>query len=238
MIISYKRKYLFIEIPHTASTAISQELCKHYDGHPILSKHTPYYVFKKNATDDEKSFFTFCGSRNPMDMAVTRYFKRKTNHQGFFTNPKHWRKYGGHVSNKALREYKFIQKRKAPFNEYFKKFYRIPYDSWGCPNVRDFDFIIRYENLQEDFATLLNKLGIEQVRPLPEVNITKGKSKDYIDYYIPAIHSRAVWVFGSYMRAWGYSFPDAWGYTSIPWFSHVLFRLKNKLIRIFFKILL
>jgi len=223
MIISHKYKYLFVELPHTASTAISYELCNYYGGEPILHKHAHYSEFLRIADRGERHYFTFAGIRNPLDVTVTVYFKRKTNHQGFYTDPKHWRKNGGHVSERALREFRFIRDHDADFAAYFQRFYRLPYDSWGSPAPCDFDFVIRYERLQEDFGTLLARLGIEQVRPLPLINRTKGKNQDFFSYYISEIQGRAVRVFGPYMKVWGYSFPASWGPAVMPWDSWVLF---------------
>ena len=39
MVISHKHRYVFVEIPHTGSHAISKELCEFYDGQIIHRKH-------------------------------------------------------------------------------------------------------------------------------------------------------------------------------------------------------
>lgn len=38
---------------------------------------------------------------------------------------------------------------------------------------------MRFENLQADFAQVLNLLGIEQIRPLPVINRTSDKKSDF-----------------------------------------------------------
>ena len=43
------------------------------------------------------------------------------------------------------------------------------------------DYIYKYEDLQNEFAHILATLGIEQERPLPQVNRTQSK-KDYLEY--------------------------------------------------------
>lgn len=222
MIVSRQYEYLFVELPHTASTAISHELCEKYDGVEILHKHAHYHEFLEVATREERNYFVFAGIRNPLDVAVTLYFKKKTNHQGFFTNPIYWRKHGGHVSRSELEVFHFIQEEEADFPTCFKRFYKLPYDSWGSPSPDDFDFIIHYENLQQDFATVLDRLGIEQVRPLPLINKTEDKG-NYLSYYTPDIRDQARRIFGPYMRLWGYDFPSEWEKHYVPWFSQVLF---------------
>lgn len=231
MIISHEYRYLFVQMPHTASTAIGRELCENYAGVPILNKHAHYHEFLESAAAEEKKYFVFAGVRNPLDMVVTRYFKRKTDHQGFFTDPKYWQKYGGHVSDKALREYAFIRDDGADFPAYFKKFYRFPYDSWGSPSPQEFDFVIRYENLQAGFARVLELLEIRPERPLPVVNPTDEKGDDFRAYYTPEIRDRARRVFGPYMRKWGFHLPSDWGDQSVPRFSQVQFDVLGVLRR-------
>ena len=231
MIVSHEYRYLFVEMPHTASTAISQELCENYAGVPILHKHAHYHEFLESATASEKEYFVFAGVRNPLDMVVTRYFKRRTDHQGFFTDPRHWQKHGGHVSDKALREFRFISAHGADFPAYFREFYKIPYDSWGSPSPADFDFVIRYEKLQADFAKVLELLGIKPKRPLPVVNPTDEKGDDFWSYYTPLVRDQTKRVFGPYMRKWGYDFPPDWGDHSVPWLSQVQFNVLGLLRR-------
>jgi hypothetical protein len=48
MIVSHQYKCLFMEIPLTASWAISQELCRYYGGASILHKHATYVEFGKS----------------------------------------------------------------------------------------------------------------------------------------------------------------------------------------------
>lgn len=222
MVISQKYRYLFIELPHTASTAISRELCELYDGKKILHKHAHYHEFLKIASAEEKNYFVFASIRNPLDVITTLYFKRKTNHQDFYTNPQNWQINGGHVSKQALKEFYFITENEASFSDYVLKFHRIPYDSWGSPRPQDFDFVIRYENLQQDFAHLLSLLSIHQVRPLPTVNKTKQKAKAFRDYYSPDIYEHICHIFGPYMQIWDYDipqhqkscYPSSWNYLS------------------------
>jgi hypothetical protein len=210
MIISHKHKYIFIEIPHTASTAISQELCTYYGGEAILHKHAHLWEFLDHADQNEKNYFRIVGVRNPLDVTVTRYFKRRTNHNEFFTDPKYWRENGGHVSYKSRREYEFITVNDADFSQYFRKFYHLPYDNWGSPSPKDFNAILHFENLQEDFSGFLNLLGIDQMRQIPIVNKTGEKGLNYLDYYSPDIYKKASWVFGPFCTSWGYDFPENW----------------------------
>ena len=75
MVISHKNKYVFIELPRTASAAIAKELCKNYNGEQFISEHATFDQFKKKATDVEKKYFIFTCIRNPMDKTISLYYK-------------------------------------------------------------------------------------------------------------------------------------------------------------------
>lgn len=57
---------------------------------------------------------------------------------------------------------------------YFRRAFRrpIPYDNFSREAHGQFDFVMRSENLSDDFAKVLGMLGIEPIRPLPVVNRT------------------------------------------------------------------
>ena len=56
MIISYKYKFLFIGLPFSASSAITKELHKEYEGKPYLRKHSLYHEFERVATTKDTRF--------------------------------------------------------------------------------------------------------------------------------------------------------------------------------------
>lgn len=221
MIISHKHRYLFIEVPHTATTAISKELRENYDGIPILQKHARYAHFWEVATDEEKKYFTFSCIRNPLDSEVSKYFMFKTDHRNRYGDSKNWKK--SRATPYELFRYNWVKNNEATFADYFKRFYFFPYDNWTRLSHRGFDFVIRYENLQEDFATAFSLLGIEQKRPLPLINKTGEKKRDFSTYYTPDIRKRAKRVFGPYMKEWGYEFPPEWGDLSVSWPNQAAF---------------
>ncbi|MGD2166362.1 MAG: sulfotransferase family 2 domain-containing protein [Anaerolineae bacterium] len=225
MIISHEHQYLFVELPHTASTAISRELQRHYDGTPILHKHAYYHQFLQSASEEEKQCFVFSGIRNPMDEAVSMYFKYRENHRGNYTDPSKLKQSGGHVTAADLRRFHFLRRTGADFGSYFLKFYWLPYDNWSSLAHHRFDFTIRFETLQEDFERLLKLLGIHQRRALPAANPTGGKSAPFRSYFTGETHQRAQWVFGPFMRKWGYTFPPRWNAIEMRPVNDVLFHI-------------
>jgi hypothetical protein len=227
MIISHQHKYVFVELPRTASTAVSHELRELYDGRPMLRKHATYRDFLNVATPEERGYFVFSSIRNPLDDAVSLYFKYRSNHKDKFTDPAKLRKHKRIADYVSRIKFRFIHRADADFASYFRRFYKIPYNNWSDLSHREFDFVIRFEHLQEDFAEALRRIGIEPKRPLPTVNRTSGRSRDYLSYYTPEIIPRAKRVFGPYMAQWNYQFPPEWGATTVPWQHRAEFEFYN-----------
>jgi hypothetical protein len=211
MIISHTHRYVFVELPRTGSTAVRRELRELYDGQPILAKHATYDEFLRTATEDEKRYFVFSTVRNPLDDAVSRYFKLRTDHKGRFTDPsrapRHRRLLNRVIDTVQVR---YVHEHDADFASFLRRFYVLPYDTWASLSHDRFDFVMRFERLAEDFAEAIRRIGLEPVRPLPVVNSTASRRQSFVDYYTPELIPRARRVFGPYMQRWGYSFPPSW----------------------------
>lgn len=212
MIISHKHKYVFVEFPQTGCSAVARELMENYDGHRILFKHAQYHEFLGKANDEEKKYYAFSTIRNPLDIVVSKYFKFKTNHENYETKKvKH-----GKIRRLVMPKYEgrrrdFIVNNDASFEEYFLHFYTWPYSAWSILNHHDLDFVMRFENLTDDFAQVLLNIGIDPVRQLPQFNKTGEKKKHFYEYYeSERVRVRAVKVFSPYMYEWGYQFPESW----------------------------
>jgi hypothetical protein len=211
VIISHQHRYLFVELPRTGSTAIRRELRDFYDGQPILHKHATYEEFLKVASEDEKRYFVFSGIRNPLDDAVSQYFKLKTDHNRRMTDPSRAPKSKPIINRIVDRHiFRYLQRTDAGFAEYFMRYQVLPYDRWSSLSHDRFDYVIRFENLADDFETVLHRIGIEPKRRLPQVNTTAARDRDWRDYYPPRTRTRARRVFGPYMERWGYEFPAEW----------------------------
>jgi Sulfotransferase family len=233
MVISHKYKYLFIEVYRTGSTTISSELCDLYEGEKILSKHSRYHEFLATASEEERKYFVFSGIRNPMDMVVSGYLKMKNDHKGRYTNPKEWRRNGGTISDRNLKLYQKVKD--LTFEEYFTRYFKLPYDNWTNVAHNKFDFIIRFENIQEDFSELLRRLNIEQKRELPHKNKTEQK-ENFTSYYTEEIKDRAIFIFGPFLKKWGYEFPKEWQGKNVSPLSFTLFNLFGALKKNYWKL--
>ncbi|MBI5030580.1 MAG: sulfotransferase family 2 domain-containing protein [Chloroflexi bacterium] len=237
MIISHTHKYVFVALPQTGSTAISHELRQQYGGEKILFKHATYENFLKIATPEEKEYFVFSCVRNPLDYAVSQYFKYVTDHKHKYTDPDNLKRLRGIVAQMYRQRFEFVRQQQPTFPAYFKRYYRTPYSNWSSLSHKKFDFIIRFERLQQDFAEALQRIGIEPVRPLPRTNPTRQKSQNFLSYYTPDIREHAKWVFGPYMKQWGYEFPPEWGETRISSWNQLQFDFFNAFRIVYWKYL-
>ena len=232
MIISHKYKFLFIGLPFSASSAISKELHLEYDGEAYLRKHSLYHEFENVATKEELEYFVFAVLRNPMEIAVTVYEKMKANAKGNFTNPDLFSENGGHISKQQRQRFNFIKDNNCSFQQYFKKFHQKPYDNLSSLTIDNCDFVIRYENIAEDYLLALKKAGVNNLRPLPVANKTVGKNKEILAYYTDDIKDRAISIFGPFLEKYNYSFPEEWGVVKIPFKSKLEFLILGVLRKI------
>jgi hypothetical protein len=220
VIISDAHRYLFVEQPHTACTAIRDELIELYGGQPMLTKHATYAEFLRVATPAQKRYFVFSGLRDPLDERVSMFFKYRTD-QG----AKYSRRIRRHrLGDRQRAAYDYAHEDGADVAGFVRRFHRLPYDNDTLIRHDRMDEVIRFEHLQDDFARTLRRLGLEQVRPVPVVNRTSGRGS-YLDYYPPDIRAHAAWVFGPFMRHWGYPLPADWPGVSVPRSAAILFRL-------------
>jgi len=232
MIISNKYKFLFIGLPFSASSAISKELYLNYEGEPFLRKHSLYYEFEKLATEAELKYFVFAVLRNPMEIVVTVYEKMKANSKGNFTNPELFSENGGHITKHQRKRFNYIKDNNSSFQQYFKEFYHKPYDNLSSLTIDNCDFIIRYENISEDYLSALKMSGVSNPKPLPVANKTAGKKNDILAYYTSDIKEISISVFGPFLHKYNYSFPEEWGEIKVSFKSKLEFLLLGFLRKI------
>lgn len=231
VVISHEHKFVFVEVPHTGSHSISNELISLYGGETILRKHANLSQFLNQATSAEKSYFKFATVRNPLDYMVTHYLKLRTNHKGQFTNKKKLLINGGHITNEHLKQFQFVHDEGNDFTSYLRKFFNINYNNWFLVGHKHFDYVMRFENLQDEYGKVISSLGLEKRRPLPHINPTSRKDKkDYSQYYTDDIMEMVIRNFGPFMKKWGYEFPGDWNNMRVPFTSIVRFKVKDSLV--------
>ena len=147
----------------------------------------------------------------------------KANSKGNFTNPELFTENRGHISKKQRERFNFIHDNNASFQEYFIKFFNKPYDNHTSITLDKCDYVIKYENITDDYKTALIKAGIENPKYLPVANKTAGGKKDLSEYYTKDVQSLASFVFGPYLKKYVYQFPKDWTHTKIPLSAQFLF---------------
>jgi len=191
MVISHKNKFVFIQVPRTASSFLGRNFVKHYNGYKIISKHATFAKFLKVASPEEAKYCVIVGKRNPMDRIATLYVRTLIN-----KNIPHPAEIA-----ETQRDFerwfrtRFIEKKKS-LNPHLKQSYPFA------------DHIISYENMIRDLTAVLKSMGLEPFKIRPWKGRTKGKLEDYSQYYSKSLMRYAREVFREEMAFLGYELPD------------------------------
>jgi hypothetical protein len=172
MRISHKHKFIFIHSIKTGGTSIRNYLNDYSDIISVSDRRSPFY-FHVSAIEMEKYFqeqgwdwnnyFKFAFVRNPWDRVVSFYHHILWNYETHPSLPYAKECLGGSNS----------------FGTYLKSGILPIKESWQFNNISDFH-IGRFENLQDDFNEICDKIGIPQ-QELPYTNVSNHKH--YTEYY-------------------------------------------------------
>ena len=191
--ISHDHKCIFLHIPKTGGisfkTILSQNVTvdnKFKGGHPKLS----YYSKVWNIN----SYFKFCFVRNPWDRLLSCYIYLKG---GGRNNCRHDIEAG-----KVLKDIEFLNFIK---NIYNYNFLHIRPQMYFIEDISNFDFIGRFETLQEDFNIVCDKIGIPR-QQLPHIN--KSKHKHYTEYYNEEAKQIVAEKYAQDIEYFGYEFGE------------------------------
>ncbi len=88
-----------------------------------------------------------------------------TDHKHKFSDPDRFAADTRNCNVVVAAEIRFVQQKQPDFGTYLKRYYRTPYNNWSSLAHKDFDFIIRFEHLQDDFAEAMRRIGLELKRP-------------------------------------------------------------------------
>ena len=180
MIISPKYKFVFIAPEKTGATSIHGALEKIEDDNLIVGKLVGDDNTNLNckggvdATEPHKYKHSDCERSGNFLNSYSNYFKF-----AFVRNP--WDRV---VSWYCFEKNEFTNKKRDLTNVNFAKYIRNYENIWAhgfqCESTKCCDFIGKFENLQQDFDIICDKVGIPQ-RKLPHKNATKHKH--YTEYY-------------------------------------------------------
>ena len=201
--ISLQKHFLFVHIPKTAGNSIQTALRdysedqlvalrKEQDGIERFGLRNPKYNIKKHSTLAEyrdaleneqfRSLYKFSCVRNPWDRMVSYYFTPTQ-------SPETW-------DRKKFR--KMISKIVSVAD-----YLRLDHDEEDpFTNV---DYIMRFENLAEDFRTVCGKIGISAAT-LPRYN--RSNREHYSKYYDDELRELVRTQFAAEIERFGYTFEE------------------------------
>lgn len=221
-VISKRLGYLFIMAPRTACTTIGLELIRHFDGEwfpaeDVLSNSGVLIVPRKHSTVPQllgagivdeaelaaKTVFTTV--RNPFDSLVSLWHKQANAYQPLLDDPESF------IHKQPDFKRDVIVARDQSFSEWIE--YRFAPALEKTPRhlyagfINRADIVMRYENLQEDFDDVLQKLGAAVTsHEIPIFNTTEGRERDYRQYYDSRAVDLVSRVFAKDLERFGYEF--------------------------------
>ena len=196
--ISHKHKFLSIRIPKTASTSVTTVLKPYFDIQGTDDRETAYYFHAKaelvkDHFDSENwnfnSYFKFAFVRNPFERQVSLWEYAKKVVIDYLENTD---------ADKILNDANFKDKMQIIKYENFQNwvikskehFNQRPLPDGWTPQCRYIckdwdkallvDFIGKTENIQQDFNTICDKIGIQKQK-LPHKNASNHRH--YTEYY-------------------------------------------------------
>ena len=202
--ISKKHKATFIHIPKTGGSTISSVLSKNsfkrlperINGHKNRAVNPLEWTIKHSRLNDldmhYQNNFCFVFVRNPWDLMVSS-FNWWTQKTRLSIRKRHGKKL------KALGFRHFI---KSEHSSCINECYHADQGQTYWLNDK-IDFIGRFENLQEGFNTICDKIGIPQ-KKLPHVN--KSKHKHYTEYYDDETRQIVAEKYAKDIEHFGYKF--------------------------------
>lgn len=197
------RGLIFVHIQKTGGNAISTALAQNPN---CAEKHFLACELRElYGADKWNSYVKFAFVRNPWDRLVS-WWSMIDGHRAAYTD--------GMPVNKLFR---FVLERAATFEEFLencddeivdadgrKWIYRNQLDYLTDASGRQMvDFIGRFETLQQDFDTIMQKV-IGGPVPLPHVN--KSQHNHYTDYFTPTLAEKVAHRFERDINAFGYVF--------------------------------
>jgi len=206
--INDENKFIFVHIPKTGGGSISSCLHSFVDGRSRLG-HQPLKEYVRNNTFgflDDGDYFKFSFVRNPWDMTVSMYhYLWESGHRW----PIRWRKINKKFSKLSFSEWLKDETFESPVirsidvTERRAKFGSLL--DWVEYGDHKLDFIGKFENLQEDFNIVCDKIGIPR-QQLPHKN--KSKHKHYAEYYNEETREIVGKKYAKDIEYFGYKFEE------------------------------
>ncbi len=197
--ISHKLKSIFIHIPKCGGTSIEQTLKTQSF---VYQQH--YHTFHQELNANYNNYFKFAFVRNPYDKIVSEY--------KWFTNTEHeypvkrvkdfYRGVDFKTFLKKITEWSKSRSKHDPNKGDY--YHGIDYMHILHP-ISQMNFIGRFENLQQDFDAICDKIGIPR-QELTHKN--KTKHKHYTEYYDDETRQIVAEKYAKDIEYFGYKFGE------------------------------
>jgi hypothetical protein len=190
-VICHKKKVLFVHCHKCAGNSISSSLFGRIDegfnGDPFEGspeKHASVNEYVQRYGEGLwEAYFTFSFVRNPWDRVISWIKYRR----------KRRKLYGGEIDSSVI-------KREMESEYLLNNTY---YNLLSLDSTHAVDFIGRFENLQADFDTVCDKIGMPR-QELPRKN--KTKHRHYTEYYNDETREIVAKKYAKDIRRFGYEF--------------------------------
>lgn len=218
-VVSQFHQYLFIQVPRTGCTALGVKLVRDHRGEwlpkenivnprgrVIGAKHIHLGALRKaNLVDDDdiKRLTIFAATRNPFDSIVSLYAKLTGKYLPLLDEPDSFI----HRQPAMLEDVRFLKEHS--FSEWVIHKYRnvepgrLFYWRWLTPNI---DHVLKFEQLQEDFNSLAEIIGLEGDTTIETLNETTNRDRNWRPYYNQEARQTVERVFAADFDRFGYSF--------------------------------
>jgi hypothetical protein len=201
--ISLQKRFLFVHIPKTAGNSIQTALRdysedelvalrKEQDGIERFGLRNPNYEIKKHSTLREyrdalgqeqfRDLYKFTCVRNPWDRMVSYYFTPTQ-------TPETWDR----------RKFRKIISKGVSVGDYLRL------DNGEGDPFANVDYIMRFENLTEDFLTVCRTLAVSPLA-LPRYN--RSSREHYSKYYDDELRELVRTRFAAEIERFGYTFEE------------------------------
>lgn len=222
---STRFKYIFFANPQTASKSIAKTLFEELEGLPMpereIRQHGELMVKKHHATwqqlqdyglmtrEQLDGLFKFTSVRNPYDLLVSRYLKRK----GRFVNEPdkyRWAQENPKIkaSMEAAQELSFPEWLSGQLKRHREKGKTV---TGPMAYLDPADYVIRFEALQAGFDEVTRQLGIDRQIMLLSENVTseraEGRAKrHFTEFYDDASRELVQRAYAPIIERFGYEF--------------------------------
>lgn len=191
-----KHKTIFIHIPKCAGVSVNHTLFGNLaGGHRTFTEYLSIFE-----AESITNYFKFTIVRNPWDRLVSAYFFLKKG--GFNERDKAWfDKELGHYDSFEQFVREWLTKENIWRCEHFRPQKHYIFDKYQKVSI---DFVGFFENLDEDFDYIADKIGIAD--RLPKKNA--GKHESYQDYYSKETMEIVSKIYEEDIKMLGYNFEN------------------------------